>query len=130
MEQLYDLSWRLWPALGIALIGTWLIGRALVRGAQARRADALHKASTFTMSIRLLIAGLSLVAFAIGWQFHQLWLIILALVFFGEEMLETSMALAALRESERVQRQARARAARRAARRARAGTSATPWSSA
>jgi hypothetical protein len=93
-----DASWRVYPAVVLALIGTWLIWRGLWAGAAGRPGLLRQGRDAFAWirAFQFAVAGLALVAIAAAWLWRQPWLLILALGVLGEEMYETSRILTAL----------------------------------
>jgi len=57
---------------------------------------------TWMLGFRLAVIGLAVVATAAGWQWQQLWLLLLALAIGGEEALESSLCIFALRRGKRI----------------------------
>lgn len=102
MESILTLSWRVWPATLLALAGVTLLVRG-VRALPAARATSRdpERALAVARSLRTGIAGLCLTVLAIGWIAGAGWLAVLALIVLGEEMLETSVMVAALEDGRR-----------------------------
>ncbi|HEU0115106.1 MAG TPA: hypothetical protein VFQ80_10540 [Thermomicrobiales bacterium] len=95
---LVDASWRVYPAIVLALGGGWLVARGLWFGA-AGRAGLLRQgrdAFAWIRAFQFAVAGLTLVAIAAAWIWRQPWLLAVALGVLGEEMYETSRILTAL----------------------------------
>jgi hypothetical protein len=93
-----EAPWRAYPAAVLALLGLVLVGRGLWFGSggspgllrQGRDAYA------WIRGFQWAVGGVALVAVAAAWVWGQPWLLVLALGFLGEEMLETSRILTAL----------------------------------
>ncbi len=102
VEAILMLSWRAWPAALLALGGALLLVRG-VRAFVAARATWRdpERALAVARSLRTGIAGICIVVLAIGWVAGLGWLAILALIVLGEEMLETSVMVAALEDGRR-----------------------------
>ncbi len=113
MDAFLHIPWRIYPATLAMLAGGALSWRALVMlsacRALAEPARALHMAR----GIRVGIMGLCIVAFGAGWLWSMAWMVVLATIIFGEEMLETSIIVAALRDAERTRAGSRESASRR-----------------
>ena len=98
---LVDAPWRGYPATALALLGLAMTVRGLWTGVggspgllrQGRDAYAWIRA------FQVAVAGLMLVAVAAAWVWRQPWLLAVALGILGEEMLETSRILTALKRS-------------------------------
>jgi hypothetical protein len=104
MDALVDLSWRAYPAAAIALLGVVASVRGvqlLVEGWQRSVWDR-DKNLVWITGFRLAIIGLAVVALAAAWQWQQLWVLLIALAIGGEEALETSIIIFALRRSKRL----------------------------
>jgi hypothetical protein len=71
------------------------LGRA-GREAGADRPDP-GRALGFVRALRIALAGLSLTGLGCGWLFDRDWLVLLSLVFAGEEMWESSVVIAVLK---------------------------------
>jgi hypothetical protein len=99
--ELVDAPWRGYPAAALALIGLTMTVRGLWTGVggspgllrQGRDAYAWIRA------FQVAVAGLMLVVAAAAWAWRQPWLLAVALGILGEEMLETSRILTALKRS-------------------------------
>jgi hypothetical protein len=103
MDALLELSWRLYPALALALGGAWLIVRALRSFGRSRRyAQDPERALLVARSFRIGILGLCACVFAAAWIWQVGWLAVVALIVLGEEMLETSVMVAALEDGRRM----------------------------
>lgn len=106
-EEILTASWRAYPAIALVAAGLWLcvrgmgLHRAIVSGARDP-----HRALEVARSFRVGIAGLCFIGGAVGWSLSMGWVVIVALIILGEEMLETSTMIAALRDG--VARQAAA----------------------
>lgn len=95
MDAVVDLSWRLYPASLMMLLGALLAVRGTRVEIRAHRLSArdAHKALTFVRGMRLWIQGCAIVALAAAWAWHIGWLGILALVIGAEETLETGIVV-------------------------------------
>jgi hypothetical protein len=104
MEQHIELPWRIYPATGVALLGLALFVRGLELGLDGIRRPFRdpQKNLTWMLGFRLGVVGLCLVAAAAAWGFEQLWLLLLALAIGGEETLESSICIFALRRGQRI----------------------------
>lgn len=102
VEALLMLPWRVWPAVLLALTGAMLVARGVraLRAAKKKSCDP-ERALAVARSLRTGIAGLCLSVLAIGWLAGAAWLVLLALIVLGEEMLETSVMVAALEDGRR-----------------------------
>jgi hypothetical protein len=102
VEAFLLLPWRAAPAALLALGGVLLVTRG-VRAFVAARAATRdpERALAVARSFRIGIAGLCCLVFAIAWIASLGWLAILALIVLGEEMLETSVMVAALEDGRR-----------------------------
>src|SRR5215471_6767567 len=105
MEALVDLSWRIYPAGVIAALGA-----ALTQRGANRLWDSIRRPRTaagtdmiYLRGFRLTIWGLTLLGLAAAWIWHLGWLLVLALVICGEETLECSLAISALRQRQRLE---------------------------
>jgi len=99
MEALMELSWRVYPATTLMTIGAALLVRGSrlgLGGLQPGANDPKH-VITMVRGIRMSIIGLALLGLGGAWEWHLSWLLVLALVFGGEELLETSVVLSVLR---------------------------------
>ncbi len=99
MDALVDLSWRLYPAAVVMAMGTVLLVwgiRLEVQGLRRPTGDPEHILS-LVRGLRLSILGLSVVGLGVAWIWQVLWLLVLSLVFVGEEMVEISFVLFVLR---------------------------------
>ena len=108
MEPVIELSWRVYPALALIVLG---IGLALLgllmqlnglRG--ALRGDS-GKLLPWIQGFRLSIIGLALVGLGVAWGWHLTWLLVLTLAIGGEETLESSIVIYALRRGRRLEMQ-------------------------
>ena len=97
-SQVYDVSWRGYPAAGLALAGIALVIRGLWFGAAGKPGLLRQGRDAFAWirCFQIGLAGLALLGIAAAWFWLQPWLLILALAVLGEEMLETSRILTAL----------------------------------
>jgi hypothetical protein len=112
MDALLELSWRAYPAAVIMAAGTTMGAagaRGLVRSWRMPFADR-DKQIVWVSGFRLGIVGLALASAGAAWMSQQLWVLLIALAVGGEELLETSVILMALRWGRR--QEARAVAAR------------------
>jgi hypothetical protein len=117
--SLLDLSWRAYPAAVLLAAGAWALawsarlqlrarrrrrGRAGRRSAcsdvQAADPDAPgpRKALDIVRGIRAVLVGAALVGTGAGWIWQIPWLVGLSLIIGGQELLETSVVAAALRD--------------------------------
>ncbi len=108
METLIELPWRVYPisaliALGIGL-ASWglLMGMNGLRG--ALRGDS-GKLLPWIQGFRLSIIGLALAGLGAAWAWHLTWLLVLTLAIGGEETLESSIVIFALRRGKRLETQ-------------------------
>ena len=102
MEAFLELSWRLYPATALALAGTLLVVRGVRAFLRARRHTRdPERALLVARSFRVAIMGLCFCVFAAAWIAQLGWLLAIALIVLGEEMLETSVMLAALSDGAR-----------------------------
>ena len=98
-----DAPWRAYPAVALALLGLALLLRGLWFGA-AGSPGLLRQGRDAVAWIRcfqLAVGGLALVGVAAAWVWRQPWLLVVALGILGEELLETSRILTALKQSPR-----------------------------
>jgi hypothetical protein len=100
MDEAWVSPFRVIPAGGIALIGVWLLltgGSLGARGLRLASAAAPGANWLLMRGIRRLTQGLALVAIGLGWAFQWPVAIAAGLLFGFEELIETSIATAALR---------------------------------
>lgn len=102
-EAIVDFPYRAIPALAMAAAGLGLT----VRGTQvgwdwARHQDSEHNLR-FVRGFRFAVIGLTLIAIAAAWQWHILWIFVLALAIAFEEILESSIHAYAIRRGLRLE---------------------------
>ena len=104
MDALVDISWRAYAAMAIAALGfvASVRGVALLVEGWRRSVWDRDKNLIWVRGFRLSIVGLAVVALAAAWQWQQLWVLLIALAIGGEEALETSIVIFALRRSKRL----------------------------
>ena len=101
MDALVELSWRLYPATALVALGL-LLATAGVRRCRL----AFHRPLAASMhplgwmrGFRLTVIGLAVVGVGAAWLWQLGWLLALSLAIGGEETLESSIAIAALRRA-------------------------------
>ena len=106
MDSLTDLAWRVYPisallalVIGLAIWGLLMVVKGL-RG--ALRGDS-GKILLWIQGFRLLIIGLALTGAGLAWAWHLTWLLVLTLAIGGEETLESSIVIFALRRGKRLE---------------------------
>jgi hypothetical protein len=107
MEALMDLSWRLYLALPLMVLGAALAVWGIKRGVHglicALRGDSAQLV-TLMEGFRLAIVGLVVTGIGAAWAWHIPWLLVLSLVMGAGEMLESSIDIFALRRWARLYR--------------------------
>jgi hypothetical protein len=103
METLWELSWRAYPAAVLAIAGLGIVVRGIWRqrrgiGLPVTRAA---KGAAMARALRSVLTGLAIVGVGVAWWAHLDLLLVLSLVIGGEELLETSVVIAALDDAER-----------------------------
>ena len=100
MTEVVHLSWRAYPAALLMIAGLalafWSAGRATVRARQSRDP---RRALAILLGFRAAIVGLALAAIGAAWWWQIGWLFGLALVIAGEELLESTVVIAALKHA-------------------------------
>lgn len=106
MDMLVDLSWRVYPAAAPAAVGAVLVlrGLRLLGNGLGLSIWDPDKSLTLVRGFRWGVTGLAVMALAAAWQWHLLWLLLLALAIGGEELLESSLVVAALRQGKELAR--------------------------
>ncbi len=104
METLIDLSWRIYPAAALGALGFASLARGLILLGAGLRRSMWDPGKTLTLvrGFRYSVVGLAIVALGAAWQWHLLWLLLLALAIGGEELLESSIVIFALRRGQQM----------------------------
>ncbi len=105
MDGLVELSWRVYPSASLMAAGAGLMlwgVRAQLSGMRRSRDERPTKLITVVGGLRLVFIGFAIAGSAAAWNWHLLWLLVLALAIGGEETLESSMVLYGLRMGERL----------------------------
>jgi hypothetical protein len=98
MNELVTLSWRAYPAACLLAAGALLAFVSAYRAvARARRVGDPRRALAIMLGFRACIVGLAVAAIGAAWWWQIGWLFGLALVIAGEELLESSVVIAALK---------------------------------
>ena len=99
-----DLSWRGYPGGALVALGTviavWGFGMEIggLRHAIGGRHSEILR---FLLGFRLSVIGLAVASVGIAWNWHLTWLLVFALVIGGEETLESSVHIFAVRRGNR-----------------------------
>jgi len=100
MMELVDLSWRAYPAGLLIVLGiggaVWSAARGVAR---ARRVRDPLRALAIMQGFRIAIVSLAVAAIGAAWWWQIGWLFVLALVIGGEELLESTVVITALKHS-------------------------------
>jgi hypothetical protein len=108
MDTLMALPWRLYPAAVFMIAGTTLVGYGIWRDATALALPVSNpaKGTALVRAFRIAILGLCVASIGLAWLWQIGWLIVLAACVAGEELLETSVVMAAIRTGEPAWQQA------------------------
>jgi hypothetical protein len=103
MDAIVDAGWRLYPAAALMVFGALLTVQAvrLARASWRRPLSTSMQPLGWMQAFRLTIIGLALVGIGAAWTWQIGWLLALSLAIGGEETLETSIAISALRRAPR-----------------------------
>ena len=103
MDAIFEPAWRISPSMLCIVLGGWVLTRSIVHERVFLRAAAMDMTKPLALEsgLRLMLLGVSLVAFGFAWIFQIVWLWWLALIFGAEETWETSMIVSGLRQSGR-----------------------------
>jgi hypothetical protein len=103
MDALIELGWTQYGAAALLALGVALALRGLHRCREAfpRPRSASMQPLAWMLGFRLTIIGLALVGAGAAWLWGLPWLLALSLAIGGEETLETSIAISALRAQQR-----------------------------
>jgi hypothetical protein len=104
MDAFVDLSWRVYPSAVLMAAGLALFvygAETLLRALRISIWD-LDRPIVWVGGFRAAIIGLAVLALGASWLWQQFWLLLLALAIGGEELLETSVILFALRRGRRM----------------------------
>jgi hypothetical protein len=106
MHEIADLSWRAYPASVLIALGAGMFfyGAEMLVNAVRISIWKLDRPIVWVRGFRSAIVGLAIVALGAAWLSQQLWVLLLALAIGGEELLETSVILFALRRGQRIMR--------------------------
>lgn len=98
-----DAPWRAYPAAAVALLGLALLARGLWLGLAGSPGLLRQGRDAFAWirCFQLAVVGLALICLAAAWVWRQPWLLVIALGIVGEELLETSRILTALKQRPR-----------------------------
>lgn len=103
MDTLVALSWRAYPSWMLMVVGLtitiWSVGHGIV--AARREARDPQRALALLRGFRVAIVGLALAGLGIAWCWQLGWLLGLSLIIGGEELLESTVVITALRQSAR-----------------------------
>ena len=99
MESMTGLAWGAYPAAALLLVGSALAFQGLLRcrAALPHPRSGVMEPLTWMRGFRLTIVGLAVAGVGAAWLWHLGWLLALSLAVGGEEALETSIAIHALR---------------------------------
>lgn len=99
-QAIADATWRAWPAAALALYGLILLAKGLWFGFPGSN-GLLHErdALGWLRGFRLAVVGLCLAGIGVAWVWHILWLLVASLGILGEELLETSVMIEALKRA-------------------------------
>lgn len=102
METLMSLPWREYPAAALIGVGGFLTVRAVLqcRAAWPRLSGSMQPLA-WMQGFRLTIIGLAVVGVGAAWLWQAGWLFILSLAVAGEETLETTICVSALKRARR-----------------------------
>ncbi len=108
MDSLIELTWRVYPISALIALG---IGLALwglfmeLTGLRGALGGDPGKLLPWIQGFRLSIIGLALAGLGAAWAWHLAWLLVLSLAIGGEETLESSIVIFALRRGRRLEMQ-------------------------
>ncbi len=108
METLIELPWRVYPISALIALGTGLALWGLlmvVNGLRGALRGDSGKLLTWIQGFRLLVIGLAVAGLGAAWAWHLTWLLVLTLAIGGEETLESSIVIFALRRGRRLEMQ-------------------------
>jgi hypothetical protein len=102
LEAIWTLSWRAWPAALVSGVGLWLVVYGILRERPGIRLPVSdpHKGVALVRALRSVLVGLALAGIGIAWTWHLPCVLGLCCIIGGEEALETSVVIAALRDAE------------------------------
>ena len=105
IDALIELSWRVYPASLLMALGAALAlwGLRTELDGMRRPVRDPAKALTVMQGFRTAVIGLALVGVGAAWTWHLGWLLALSLAIGGEETLESSICIFALRRDRRLQ---------------------------
>ena len=95
MEALTDLSWRVYPGSALMALGAAILLSGIrleVEGIRLPSGDSM-KMITVIRGFRIAVIGVALAGLGAAWTWNIMWMFVLALVFGGEELLESSVHL-------------------------------------
>jgi hypothetical protein len=104
METPYEAMWPGLPGAVCLAAGSLLLVRGVLRRARERRSPPRSgnaNALGLVRSLRLVLVGGGLAGTGVGLLADVDWLVALSLIIGGQELLETSIIAAALRDEER-----------------------------
>lgn len=104
LDEIASLSWRWYPATALIGLGAslalWGL-RAEVLGLRDSLRGDHTRIVVWIQGFRLSIIGLALAGIGAAWALHLTWLLVLSLAIGGEETLESSIVIFALRRKQR-----------------------------
>lgn len=103
IDLLYDASWRGYPAAALVLAGLVIIGQSMMRRDQGATMRTRAGELRWVQGFRLSMLGLAFVGTGLAWAWQVPWLVIASLAIAGEEILESSVMIAAWKRGERAQ---------------------------
>lgn len=100
MDAIVGLSWKIYPAIVMMVVGTaiFVLGsRRALRGLRLSRSTHPNKMHIFVRGFRVAVVGFAIAGLGAAWNWNLLWLFVLTLIIAGEEILESTTHLAILR---------------------------------
>ena len=101
MDALVNLEWRIYPASVTMALGAGLLLLGVRNGPAGTRLPTGHsdKMITVIQGFRVSVIGVALAGVGAAWAWHIVWLLVLSLVFGGEELLESTTHISILKRT-------------------------------